>query len=448
MSATVLEFRKTATPIAQFIRIDDAHRRFEDLYAAGHLPIRRAVFDASRIEGQRDFVEALRRDGVEIVLDTEVAELAAPEKLQTHVKKAPWATAAEGGLLDPSYFDGTHTQVNIVKWIAQFAVEQKVDTVLAPTHYLHDRTFSDWLHLDAQSCVLLRQELDLAGGRNVAIDYPILHSHTALHQQEVRDSLMERVVDLPVDNVWIRASGLGTGPKPQSTRQFLKSLYDLQHADKPIIIDYIDGLMAHSLLAFGGASGLAHGIGERQQFSAGTWHNPPKERDPDTPFGRKSYIPVPGLGRRLSTKEIQLLASAKGGRKYLSCQDACCKHGLKDMLTEARQHAANQAISPVRNLAEIPDLNREIFFLEKPLREAERLARNIKDLNPSKSEADELQVDPVSLKRRMTEHHRKIGKLYDTLNLLHDERGPGAQRATPCNYRTGLAKAAEQRVDI
>ena len=89
MPATVIEFKSPIRPIAHFVRIDDAHRRLGDLFAAGYLQMRRAVFDASRILSQKELVEALRGSGVEIVLDTEVAELAARERLRTHVKKAP-----------------------------------------------------------------------------------------------------------------------------------------------------------------------------------------------------------------------------------------------------------------------------------------------------------------------------------------------------------------------
>lgn len=45
--------------------------------------------------------------------------------------------------------------------------------------------------------------------------------------------------------------------------------------------------------------------------------------------------------------------------------------------------------------------------------------------------------DLDSLKRRLSEHHRKIGKFSDTLSPLHDERGAGAPRAMTCRYRTG-----------
>ena len=435
MSNNVVELR-VVRPIAHFIRIDGAHKRIGDLHAAGRLPIRRAVFDASRIVQEKELVDGLKRDGVEIVLDTEVAELAAREKFRTHVKNAPWATAAEGRLLDPSFFDGSHSQVNIVRWIARFAVEQGVDSVLAPTHFLGDREFDGWLSLDISSCEGLRCGLDAEGGRHIAIDYPIIHSHTSLNNSDQRQVIVERLAGLPFDNLWVRASGLANEPKPQAAKEFLTTLYQLQDLRKPIVVDHADGLMTHALLAFGGASGLAQGIAERGRFSAGNWHNLPKEPDPGTSSGRAVYYPIPGLGRRLNRKELTLLASAKGGRKFLGCQDECCKNGVRDMLADPRQHSARQTLAPVREMSKVPDLNREEFFLEKPLRNAERISRNIKDLNPSAIEAEKLEVNLESLKKRMTEHDRKIGKFSDALSLLHDERGTTGTRARPCETRS------------
>jgi len=435
MSATVIEFKSTAHPIAQFARIDAAHRRMGELYATGRLPIQRAVFDASRIESQKELVDALHQDGIEIVLDTEVAELAAKEKFQTHVKKAPWASAADDGFLDVSYFDGSLSQTNIIKWIARFAVKHKVDTVLAPTHFLADKDFSGWLPIDTKNCQALRKALDEEGGNQIAIDYPIIHLHSAINQATFRQTIGERIIDLPVDNIWIRASGLGNEPRPLVMRQFLSSLYDLQSTDKPLIVDHVDGLMAQALVAFGGASGVAQGIGERNLYNASTWHKLPKERDENSEFRRASRFPISGLGRSLAKKELRLLLSAKGGQKYCSCQDSCCPHGFSDMIADPRQHAARQIIAPIQALEEIPYLNREKFFIDEPLLNAERLARNIKDLKPSTSEAEKLAIDVNSLMSRMSEHHRKIGKFSDALCALHDSRQTGGPRARVCSYR-------------
>lgn len=435
MSATVIGFRSANNPIAQFARIDGTHRRLGELYAAGRLPIKRAVFDASRIRAQKELLDAFRRDGVEIVLDTEVAELAAKEKFQTHVKKAPWANAADDGFLDASYFDGTQSQTNIIRWIARFAVEHQVDTVLAPTHFLADKDFSGWLPIDTHNCDALRKALDEEGGRQIAIDYPIIHLHTAINQAILRENIAKRIGDLPVENIWIRASGLGNEPRPLVAKQFLASLYDLQSIDKPLIVDHVDGLMAQALVAFGGASGVAQGIGERNLYNASSWHKLPKERDENGEFRRVTRLPIAGLGRNVTKKELRLLSSAKGGRKYCACQDGCCRHGVQDMLADSRQHAAHQTVAPIQTLAGIPDLNREHFFLDTPLRNAERLARNIKDLTPSKSEAEILGINLDSLMSRMSDHHRKVGKFSDALNALHDERRGGGPRAKVCSDR-------------
>jgi hypothetical protein len=445
MAGNVVEFRNPTRPIAQFVRIDDAHRRYGDLYAAGRLPIRRAVFDASRITSQRELISALRRDGVEIVLDTEVAELASLAKYQTHVKKAPWASIAEGKILNESFFDGSFSQINLIKRIAEFAVENSVDTILAPTHFLGDRSYTDWITADGRSCVALRRALDTCGGGSISIDYPIIHSHVALNDAQVRSQIMERVAQLPFDNLWIRPSGLGSDPRSQPIKQFLKTLQDFHKLGVPIIIDYVDGLMAQALLAFGGASGIAHGIGERSHFEANAWHKEPKARDEDQSFGRTAYIVIPGLGRRLAAKELRVLAGAKGGRKLLGCQDPCCAHGLQSTLNEPRQHAAFHAIAPIQRLAGVPDLNRPRYFLDHPLREAEQLARNIKDLNPTKTECESAGVDIVSLKKRLTEHHRYIGKFSDTLSLLDDQREQAHERAANCDYRVGTGNGDVRR---
>jgi hypothetical protein len=438
MSGNVIEFRNPSRPIAQFIRINESHRRYGDLYAAGKLPIRRAVFDASRITSQKEFVQALKRDHVEIVLDTEVAELAAAMKFQTHVKKAPWASIADDGLLHHAYFDGSYSQANIIKTIAEFAVQNGVDTILAPSHLIADRNFNGWLTIDAKSCLELRKELDRSGGSHIRIDYPIIHSHTAINHADTRNQLIERIADLPIENLWIRASGLGNEPKPQTSKQFLTSLYDLQQLGLPIILDHVDGLMAQAMIAFGGVSGVSQGIGERFSFDAGNWHKTPEPRDESQPFGRTTYIEIPGLGKRINKREFQLLASAKSGHKYLGCQDRCCSHGVRSMLDDTLQHAAYQALAPIRRLSEVPNLNREGFFLDKPLREAEQLARNIKDLNPSKIEAEKSGVNLESLKKRLSEYHSKIGRYSDALSSIHDKREAGSPRAKVCEYRVGL----------
>ena len=67
-----------ASSIARYSRIGDDHKQSAGLHAGGRLPIDRAVVDSSRVERQRDLAIDLREADMNLVLDTEVAELATP----------------------------------------------------------------------------------------------------------------------------------------------------------------------------------------------------------------------------------------------------------------------------------------------------------------------------------------------------------------------------------
>ncbi len=434
MSGNVIELRSPTRPIAQFVRIGSAHRKLGELQAAGRLPVRRVVIEAARFTHQKELIDVFRRDAVEIVLDPQVAELAALEKASGVARNAPWAQAAEGGLLGPAFFQ-SGSKVDVVSQIARFAVENAVDTVLTPTHFIADPQFNGWFAIDRAACIALRRALDREGGSSIAIDYPVIHSHVALNDQAIRSDIQKGLEDLPIDNVWIRPSGLGNEPKPLATRQFITSMSALHNLGKPVIIDFLDGMLGQAVLAFGAASGLAHGIGEQNQFDARSWHKEPKQREEGAGFGRTIYVPIPGLGRSVSRAELELLASARGGKRAVACQDACCAHGVADMSRDHRQHAARQAFACVEVLAGVPDMSRERFFLDKPLREAEKLARTIKDLRPSEKDAERLGVNLESLSKRMADHHERIVKLEDALGHFHDSRGKSAPRAKACEPR-------------
>jgi len=434
MINNVIELKSLNRPIAQFVRIGSAHRQLGELHAAGRLPVRRVVIEAARFAQQKELIDALRRDDVEIVLDPQVAELAALEKVGRAVKRAPWAQASEGQVLGPAFFL-PGSKAEIVSQIARFAIENRVDTVLAPTHFLADPQVNGWFALDRSACMALRRALDSEGGSRIAIDYSVIHSHVALNDQTIRSDLQKGLQDLPIENVWIRPSGLGSKPKPLVTKQFIASMSALHNLGKPVIIDHLDGLLGQAVLAFGAASGIAHGIGEQNQFDARSWHKAPKERDEDGSFARTVYVPISGLGRSVTRQELELLASARGGKRAVACQDTCCAHGISNMTRDHRQHTARQAFACVEVLAGVPDMNRESFFLDKPLREAEKLARTIKELRPSEQDAARLGVNSESLAKRMAVHHECIVRLGDTLGLLHDNRGKGAPRAKTCEAR-------------
>jgi hypothetical protein len=414
MVAQILPFPKPAagmaSPLACFVGVGEAHNRLADLHAAGHLPARQVVIEASRFRHQRELVSAIRESGAEIVLDTEAAELAAPARFAGHSRHAPWAPP--NNPLGPPHFRGVASSEILAGKIARFTVANRVDVVLAPSHFLGDPTCTDWLSIDAASCRALRTAHDREGGSQIVIDYPVIISNSALNEVSLRGAVLSTLSDLPIDNVWVRVSGFGADAGPLTMQRYLHAISGFHNLGRPIIGDYLGGIAGMAALAFGALSGLGPGIGERERFDARTWHKLPKPRSQGAEFGRAPRVSIPIVQRSVTLKELSLLAGAKGGARLCSCGDrACCPHGHRDMIADPRRHAAHQLFKSISSLEAIPDLRRESYFLNGPMAEADRLARQIKALRPVSADAEKLGVDGESLIRRLDHYSRRLERL-------------------------------------
>jgi hypothetical protein len=419
-------------PIANFIRLGETgHHKLAGLLAVGKFPAKRVVVDASRLQHQRDLVSDLRARSVEIVLDTKSAELSALEKFSGYSRNAPWASIGDGKPLTPAHFDPKSGQ-DIFGQIARFAIEHKVDVVLAPTHFIGDPNHKNWFEIDCESCLALRRALDREGGHGIAIDYTLIVPHTMLNDSVTRSDFMAGLARLPFDNLWIRASGFGSSVGPLAARRFITSMMGLHNLGRPVVADCLGGIVGHAALAVGGISGLAHGIGERERFDARSWHKPVAPRSSDDKFGRAVRVFISGLDRSTTVPELELMALARGGRKLVACGDrSCCPHGLKDMIADPRQHAAYQNFRIIDELATVPDLNRELFFLNGRMAEVDRHARQVKDLKLSAEEAAARKIDPANLTKRLIAHSKHIEKVRMSLEHLHETRGDAVPRARP-----------------
>jgi hypothetical protein len=117
------------------------------------------------------------------------------------------------------------------------------------------------------------------------------------------------------------------------------------------------------------------------------------------------------------------------------------------MINDPRRHAAYQAFSRVRALEAIPRLSREHYFINGPMAEADRLARSIKQLKPSNSEAARRKIDPSKLMKRFHDYSRKMEKLRTTLGKIHEARSDDTPRARPVApwHKPDLKARGEQR---
>jgi hypothetical protein len=442
--STSIAASNVVSPLAHFVRLGEAHKKLSELHAAGRLPASRVVVDASRFRVQRELIKSLQQEGAEIVLDTEAAELAAPLRFSGHASRAPWALPGRSAVLGPDFFL-KDSKIDVIRDIARFAVENGIDVVLAPTHFLGDRNFAHWFEIDRAACVRLRAALDAAGGKNIAIDYPLIISHVELNAPQVRGTFVQGLSDLPIDNLWIRASGLSSDIAPDTLKRYINALGQMHNLGLPIIADHLGGLAGNAAMASGVISGHAHGIGERERFDANSWHKLPPERSDDDEFGRTVRISLVGLNKSLTVSELELLTKAKGGRRVVSCGDPnCCPHGYEDMIKEPRGHAAYQAFSRHEALQRVPDLRRMEYFLVGPMADAERETKKIAALRPPKSDGLRLNIDPEKLMVRLHNQSIRLSKLKRTMEKLEEQRGSDASRARPVKLRRNSEASSKE----
>lgn len=422
-------------PIAHYLRIGHTgYRELESLLENGRLLARRVVVSASKLKFQNELVSALKTAGTEIILDTDAAELSALARCDGTVRTAPWASIGDGSPLLPEHF-AAGAKGDVIGQIARFAVEHKFDAVLAPGHFIRNGNQDDWFDVDRNACAALRKALDREGGGRIGIDYALILTYTHLHDEAIRGALLPGLQDLPFDNLWIRASGFGSDATPMGAKRYITALTGFHNLGKPVIADYVGGLIGLAAVAFGASSGIAHGVGEYERFNAGQWDKPRQKKEDGGGGGRTIRVVIPGLDKSVTRKELEILANARGGHRLVVCGEReCCLHGREDMTKNWRAHFQNQRFRQTRSLELVPDLRRIRHFLDTYMAEADRLARQVKNLK----------IDDKNLTLRLEKHSHLVEMRRTVLENLQEIRGDSPPRA-PAAVRRGVETAGDRK---
>jgi hypothetical protein len=434
-------------PLAQFIRLGElAFQRVGGLFVEGHLHAKRVVIDASKIRHQREIIKAFKEAGAEIVLDTKAAELASVAKFAGLPRGAPWSQLANGDRLGPAVFMPTHSG-DIYGQIARCALDYGVDVVLSPGHFIGDKHFGGWFEVDRAACGRLRDALDREGGRHIAIDYLLVLPHTQLNESEVRLKIAAGLSGLPFDNLWIRASGFGNDAGHLTVSRFTSALMSLHNIGKPIITDYLGGLIGEAVLALGAASGFAHGIGERERFNASAWERVPEKKEDDQGGGPAKRVLISAFNKSLSVGEFELLCSATGGKRLLVNQDRkICPKGMVDMTSDPRVVAAHDLVQFFEDLSGVPGNHRGDHFLRHRLEPAVRMSELVKNLTPSAEIAAQKNVDLEKFMTRLSDHSKKLRQQANTLSILNDNLKESGGRSRAIQRLAPLDQTSRGRV--
>lgn len=121
-------------------------------------------------------------------------------------------------------------------------------------------------------------------------------------------------------------------------------------------------------------------------------------------------------------------------------------HAYFFVLADLRRHAVQQTFKAVAELPAVPDLKRKHYFLNGPMTEADRRARQIKNLRPPADEAARRGIDLDKLMGRFSEQSRKLEQLHAALLDLHEERDDATPRVRPVRVQDTNLNAKEHRL--
>ncbi len=153
------------------------HTVLGQMLEAGHREVSGFVFDPCLEKRHRDLREATIEHQLEAILDPKSLELATAGGIaRTGVASLPWSLG-ENLPHEPTRL--AIAKHDFVERLAAHVLANGYSAVLAPTHYLDDSR-DDWLPVDRDLTLALREVLDSAGGQSVLIYYPLIVNGRAL----------------------------------------------------------------------------------------------------------------------------------------------------------------------------------------------------------------------------------------------------------------------------
>lgn len=429
MSQNVVYLHGQPSRVGHFLRVGTTgHRQLETLLGMGVTVPDRVVIEAAAAVRQRELIETLREAGAELILDTNVAELASLGRFAGAVREAPWANPAAA--LTPEDLRPNANR-DVIGQIARFAVAQGFHAVLAPTHILEgspDPLFA----VDCDATATLRRALDAEGGAGIDLHYELNIKNASLRDPAHRRAFIHGLADVPYASLWLRISGFGADATPIGLRRNIAAMLDFLRLERPIIADGVGGLAGLAITAFGAAGGICHGVAEKERFDASDWSKPPKTGG----GGREKRVLVTGLDRLLSFKQIETLMAAPGARNLLSCGDRrCCSTGLDEMLKDPKAHYLRQRARQIGDLTRVPDARRVRHFLDHELAPVERTARR----------ATKLKLNDTALIEMLARTGERLDKMQGVLEDLASAVDGGSRALTPPRASTYVRSGAARR---
>lgn len=367
--------RPAPDPLGLYIHAGrNDHGELLSLLAQGDARCFGFIIEATALKRHRELRERALAARVDVILDPKTQPAATLGGHSSEIAALPWGRETPHASGD---FQGARGR-RVVASIGDCVLEHGFTEVLAPTHVLSSSA-DEWFSIDVESSRLLRTHLNVNGGEHVQILYSLAIPYAVFRDPVERRSLVRGLRDAHADALWLRIDGLGAGATPNGIRSYIEGAREFAALSIPIVADGMGGLAGLSLLAFGAAGGLAHGVTFGERVSTTSWRRVRSSKG----FGPVRRVYVPELDLMLDPDDAEtLLRSSSRAQALFACHDtACCRRGLRDMLEDPARHFLIQRMKQVGSLGRVPASLRVEQFLEAQVRPATDLVVQATNLN-------------------------------------------------------------------
>jgi hypothetical protein len=396
--------RPTPSRLGYYLRVGrNEHREVAHILGEGERAYLGLVIDAPHAHRHRELVTEASRIGLDVVLDPKTQPAALVGGFSESLGGLPWHSGRQSVLSD---FKGLEGQRRAAA-IAKFASDRGFSAVLAPTHIISGAE-DPWFEADLSVAAALKRMLP----SNVAVFYSLAVSMQVLRDSAARQRIVEGLRRVDVDALWLKVENFGADATGEKVRAYIEALAEFHSLDIPIISDHVGGIPALSLVAFGAAGGVSHGVMVLEGFRASSWRRPPSG-NPRTPPHR---VYVHALDMLVSRAQAEALLnhSTRVKGQHACRNPSCCPRGARDMLEQPVRHYLYSRAREIEALGAIPHSMRVQHLME----------RVVRPRSDAVASAAALGVADNRLAATLQDRHIAMGRLRGALSNLAETFEP------------------------
>ena len=263
----------------------------------------------------------------------------------------------------------------LARQVLEFEQEHGAAAFIAPAWPLDDRDLAGWSEANDR---LLQATCAANGGGDVEARPLLAQVAPGRAVRENPDRLMDALMDLPVDGVYVQP--LRLHPVKDSVEKlvaFIRMLESFEEAGLPVVAGRVGAfgslLVALGISAFDSGLGLA----EASDLSTLNRKKSKKERAKKGPKGSRRLYLAP-LRTTMPVRQARIILNSDL-RGHFACDLGCCRfQGLDELPDRARQHFLWTRNDEVRGIRELDTPSMKLDAVHEDLRNARELGRQVR----------------------------------------------------------------------